>query len=689
LKNFTTEKLRNIALIGHGGTGKTTLGDALLYFTGQTSRLGKVDDGNSVFDYDPQEVRRQISISSAVAFCEWDNHKINIIDTPGFFDFVGEVRGSLRVADGAVIVVCASSGVEVGTQKSWDYADTYGTPRMILINKMDRENADFTKVLADLRAEFGNKVTPVTLPIGAAETFSGVVDIVTEKAFKYVNGKAEEIPVPAELADELASYREELMEAVAVADEDVMMKYLEGEPLTEQEFGTCLGIGTANGDVIPVVCVSGAKLVGLDLFLNYCLHCMPSPANSNLPSAKKVNSDETVQLKASPTEPLAAQVFKTMADPYVGRLSLFRVYSGTVKSDSTIYNSTKDKDERLSQIYVVRGKEQLPVDEVTAGDIGAVAKLQVTTTGDTLCAKDNQVVFEPIEFPQPVYAVAVAPKSRADEEKIGVGLSRLTEEDPTFRIERSAETKQTLVYGMGDLHLEIIASRLKDKFGVEVELTDPKVPYREAILGKNQAEGKHKKQSGGRGQYGHVVLEIEPLTDSQDFEFVNKIFGGAVPKQYVPAVEKGIIETMEQGVVAGYPVVGIRATLLDGSYHSVDSSEMAFKIAASMAFKKCFMAANPILLEPVVLAQIRVPEEYMGDIMGDMNKRRGRILGMEPLSNGLQLIKAHVPMSEMFKYAVDLRSMTQGRGDFTTEFVAYEQVPHEVTQKVIEEGKKE
>ncbi|MCK9222022.1 MAG: elongation factor G [Limnochordia bacterium] len=689
MKNFTTEKLRNIALIGHGGTGKTTLGDALLYFTGQTSRLGKVDDGNSVFDYDPQEVRRQISISSAVAFCEWDNHKINIIDTPGFFDFVGEVRGSLRVADGAVIVVCASSGVEVGTQKSWDYADTYGTPRMILINKMDRENADFTKVLADLRAEFGNKVTPVTLPIGAAETFSGVVDIVTEKAFKYVNGKAEEIPVPAELADELASYREELMEAVAVADEDVMMKYLEGEPLTEQEFGTCLGIGTANGDVIPVVCVSGAKLVGLDLFLNYCLHCMPSPANSNLPSAKKVNSDETVQLKASPTEPLAAQVFKTMADPYVGRLSLFRVYSGTVKSDSTIYNSTKDKDERLSQIYVVRGKEQLPVDEVTAGDIGAVAKLQVTTTGDTLCAKDNQVVFEPIEFPQPVYAVAVAPKSRADEEKIGVGLSRLTEEDPTFRIERSAETKQTLVYGMGDLHLEIIASRLKDKFGVEVELTDPKVPYREAILGKNQAEGKHKKQSGGRGQYGHVVLEIEPLTDSQDFEFVNKIFGGAVPKQYVPAVEKGIIETMEQGVVAGYPVVGIRATLLDGSYHSVDSSEMAFKIAASMAFKKCFMAANPILLEPVVLAQIRVPEEYMGDIMGDMNKRRGRILGMEPLSNGLQLIKAHVPMSEMFKYAVDLRSMTQGRGDFTTEFVAYEQVPHEVTQKVIEEGKKE
>ncbi|MDD2630248.1 MAG: elongation factor G [Limnochordia bacterium] len=689
MKNFTTEKLRNIALIGHGGTGKTTLGDALLYFTGQTSRLGKVDDGNSVFDYDPQEVRRQISISSAVAFCEWDNHKINIIDTPGFFDFVGEVRGSLRVADGAVIVVCASSGVEVGTQKSWDYADTYGTPRMILINKMDRENADFTKVLADLRAEFGNKVTPVTLPIGAAETFSGVVDIVTEKAFKYVNGKAEEIPVPAELADELASYREELMEAVAVADEDVMMKYLEGEPLTEQEFGTCLGIGTANGDVIPVVCVSGAKLVGLDLFLNYCLHCMPSPANSNLPSAKKVNSDETVQLKASPTEPLAAQVFKTMADPYVGRLSLFRVYSGTVKSDSTIYNSTKDKDERLSQIYVVRGKEQLPVDEVTAGDIGAVAKLQVTTTGDTLCAKDNQVVFEPIEFPQPVYAVAVAPKSRADEEKIGVGLSRLTEEDPTFRIERSAETKQTLVYGMGDLHLEIIASRLKDKFGVEVELTDPKVPYREAILGKNQAEGKHKKQSGGRGQYGHVVLEIEPLTDSQDFEFVNKIFGGAVPKQYVPAVEKGIIETMEQGVVAGYPVVGIRATLLDGSYHSVDSSEMAFKIAASMAFKKCFMAANPILLEPVVLAQIRVPEEYMGDIMGDMNKRRGRILGMEPLSNGLQLIKAHVPMSEMFKYAVDLRSMTQGRGDFTTEFVAYEQVPHEVAQKVIEEGKKE
>ncbi|MGI6165704.1 MAG: elongation factor G [Limnochordia bacterium] len=689
MKNFTTEKLRNIALIGHGGTGKTTLGDALLYFTGQTSRLGKVDDGNSVFDYDPQEVRRQISISSAVAFCEWDNHKINIIDTPGFFDFVGEVRGSLRVADGAVIVVCASSGVEVGTQKSWDYADTYGTPRMILINKMDRENADFTKVLADLRAEFGNKVTPVTLPIGAAETFSGVVDIVTEKAFKYVNGKAGEIPVPAELADELASYREELMEAVAVADEDVMMKYLEGEPLTEQEFGTCLGIGTANGDVIPVVCVSGAKLVGLDLFLNYCLHCMPSPANSNLPSAKKVNSDETVQLKASPTEPLAAQVFKTMADPYVGRLSLFRVYSGTVKSDSTIYNSTKDKDERLSQIYVVRGKEQLPVDEVTAGDIGAVAKLQVTTTGDTLCAKDNQVVFEPIEFPQPVYAVAVAPKSRADEEKIGVGLSRLTEEDPTFRIERSAETKQTLVYGMGDLHLEIIASRLKDKFGVEVELTDPKVPYREAILGKNQAEGKHKKQSGGRGQYGHVVLEIEPLTDSQDFEFVNKIFGGAVPKQYVPAVEKGIIETMEQGVVAGYPVVGIRATLLDGSYHSVDSSEMAFKIAASMAFKKCFMAANPILLEPVVLAQIRVPEEYMGDIMGDMNKRRGRILGMEPLSNGLQLIKAHVPMSEMFKYAVELRSMTQGRGDFTTEFVAYEQVPHEVAQKVIEEGKKE
>lgn len=688
MKAFSTEKIRNVAFIGHGGTGKTSLGDALLYITGQVNRLGKVDDGNSILDYDPQEIRRNVSINTALAFCEWSGNKINMLDTPGYFDFVGEVHGALQVADGAVIVVCAASGVEVGTEKAWNMAETYNTPRMILINKMDRENADFGKVLEELRSRFGNKVTPITLPIGAADTFTGVVDIVNEKAYKYTNGKAEEIPVPAELADELSSYREELMEAVAVADEEVMMKYLEGEPLTEEEFGKCLGIGTANGDVVPVICVSASKLIGLDLFLNYCVHCLPSPVDCNIPEARKPNSEDLVEIVADPSQPFAAQVFKTMADPYVGRLSLFRVYAGQVKSDSNVFNSTKGKDERLSQLYLIRGKEQIPVDVVTTGDIAAVAKLQVTTTSDTLCTKDKPVVFKAINFPQASYAVAVTPKSRADEEKISSGLSRLAEEDPTFRVERTVETKENLIWGMGDLHLEIIASRLKEKFGVEVDLVDPKVPYRETIVGKSQAEGKHKKQSGGRGQYGHVIIEIEPTADGKEFEFVNKIFGGAVPKQYVPAVEKGIVETMEEGVLAGYPVVGIQATLLDGSYHSVDSSEMAFKIAASMAFKKAFMEANPVLLEPVLLAEITVPEEYMGDIMGDMNKRRGRILGMEPIGNGLQLIKAHVPMSEMFKYTVELRSMTQGRGDFRTEFYAYEQVPHDIAEKVIAEAKK-
>ena len=688
MKQYATDKLRNVALVAHGGAGKTSLAEALLFHSGATKRLGSVDEGTSILDYDPEEVKRKISITASVAPAEWKNHKINVLDTPGYFDFAGEVIGSLRVADGCVVVVCANSGIEVGTEKVWSYADDYNLPRMIFVNKLDRENADFTKVLGQLQEVYGPQVIPIQLPIGQSENLKGLVDLVKMKALIYNNGKVEETEIPAELQGDVETYREALIEAVAVTDDELAMKYLEGEPLTQDELEKALGEGTRTRQVIPVLCGSAMTGAGVDTLMDYCMHCLPAPNEVGDVKGNDPATGAEITQQQSADASLSALVYKTMADPYVGRLTLFRVYSGVLKSDSQVHNSTRQIDERIGQVFLIKGKEQIPVDVVVAGDLAAVAKLQDTTTGDTLCAKNGQIKLPPVEFPQPSLTMSVQPKSKGDEDKIASGLNRLQEEDPTFTVTRVPETGQTVVSGMGDMHLEIVASRLASKFGVEVELDTPRVPYKETIKGTADVQGRHKKQSGGRGQYGDVFIRMEPLPAGSGYEFVDAIFGGSVPRQYIPAVDKGIQEALVEGVLAGYPVVDVKVTLYDGSYHSVDSSEMAFKIAASMAFKKAFAEAQPILLEPIMNVEVTVPDAYMGDIIGDLNKKRGRIAGMDP-QHGQQVIKAQVPQAELFRYATDLRSITQGRGSFTMTFDHYDEVPSHIAEQIIAESREE
>lgn len=686
MKTYSTEKIRNISIIGHGGSGKTTLTESMLYSAGAVQRIGKVEDGTTTTDFDADEIKRQISINAAMAPVEWKDCKLNLIDTPGYFDFVGEVIGPLRVVETALINLCAVSGVEVGTEKVWKLAEEANLARIFFVNKMDRENANFDKALTQARDMFGANVVPVQLPIGSEDNFTGLVDLLQMKAIIYSGEKFQVAEIPAELADQAAQYREQLVEIAAETDDELTLKYLEGEELTDEEIikGVQLAVGSAK--LFPVLCGSAVKSIGIPQLLDFLVFAAPKPADV----IEAVAEDgKIIELKGGPSEPFRALVFKTMADPFVGKVSFFRVYSGALSSDTQVTNLNKGKTERVAQIYLFRGKNQIPVAKVEAGDIAAVAKLQDTSTGDTLANKDTKNVLKGIEYPAPMTAFAVEPKSKNDEEKVGAGLARFLEEDPTFKVERNAETKQTLIYGMGDTHLEIIVSRLSKKFGVEVNLTKPRIAYKETIRGTAEVEGKHKKQSGGRGQYGHVKILFEPLPRGQHFEFVDKIFGGAVPRNYIPAVEKGLLEAMEEGVLAGFPTVDIRATLLDGSYHSVDSSEMAFKIAASLAYKKGMAEANPVLLEPYVNVEVRVPENFMGDIMGDMPSRRGRVSGMEPQADGTQIIKAQVPLAEMFGYSIDLRSMTQGRGEFTMEYSHYEEVPANIAEKVIEEYKKE
>ena len=683
-----TDRLRNVALVGHGGSGKTSLAEAMLFFAGVTSRQGRVEEGNTVTDYDPEEIKRHVSISVAFAPFEWNGYKLNILDTPGYFDFVGEVVSSLRVADAGMVVLDAVGGVEVGTEKVVGFLDGGELPRLYYINKMDRENANFDKVVESIRAHFGTQAIPVQVPIGSADKFRGVVDIIAMKAYLYEGRKATEAPIPDELKSEVEGYREQLSEAVAVTDDELTMKFLDGEPLTEEEVAKGLVIGTASGKIHPIMCGSAAKGIGLDLLISAMARLLPSPSARGSVFGANPQSGAEETRTVMEDGPLSALVFKTMADPYVGKLTLFKVYSGVLKSDSHVFNAVRQKEERIGQLFMPRGKEQIPVAEVVAGDIGAVAKLAETSTNDTLCAKDKPIKLAPISFPRPSLTLAVVPKAKGDEDKISGGMTRLTEEDPTFTVEKSTSTNEMLVSGQGDLHLEIIASRLRNKFGVEVEMHDPKVPYRETIRGTVKVEGKHKKQTGGRGQYGHVWLELQPLAPGGGFEFVDKIFGGAVPRQFIPAVEKGVRETLEDGALAGYPVVDVRVILYDGSYHAVDSSEMAFKIAASMAFKKGFMDAKPVLLEPIYTMEVTVPDQYMGDIIGDLNKKRGRILGMEP-GDGVQKINAQVPLAEVFKYAVDLRSITQGRGSFTMKFDRYEEVPANTAEQIIAQAKAE
>lgn len=686
MKQYPISKIRNVCLMSHGGAGKTTLAEAILYNTGVLDRFGKVTDGNTTTDYDPEEIKRKISICTALAPCAWKGYKLNIIDTPGYFDFVGEVMQGVRVADGAVIVVSGKSGVAVGTEKAYQYAQDRKIPKIVFINKMDEDNANFYAVLDQLREKFGKAIAPFQVPIKEGEHFIGFVNVVDMKARKFDGQKVVDIPIPEGMEDKVEPVRQMILESVAESSEELMEKYFADEEFTVEEIHHALRVGVEEGNIVPVLCGSALTNTGVQVLMDAIVEYFPCPEEMGNVVGTKPGSEDIIERKPDEKEPLAALVFKTIADPYVGKISMFKVFSGTLTSDSTVYNPTTDTTEKIGHIYVLRGKKQIEVDKITAGDIGAVTKLVNTNTGDTLCDPANPIILEGIKFPEPAISLAAIPKAKGDEEKISTGLHRLVEEDPTLRVEMNHETHQLLLSGIGEQHLDIVMSKLKSKFGVEIELVEPKVPYRETIKKKVKVEGKHKKQSGGHGQYGHVWIEFEP-GETEDLEFNEKIFGGAVPKNYIPAVEKGLRESMQHGVLAGYPVVNLKATLVDGSYHPVDSSEMAFKVAASLAYKKGLEQASPVLLEPVAHLEVVVPDEYMGDIIGDLNKRRGRILGMNPQPGGLQQVVAEVPMAEIFKYATDLRSMTQGRGSFTAKFERYEEAPANVSQKVIEEAK--
>ena len=679
MKVYQTDQIRNVAFIGHSGSGKTTLTESVLFATGVTKRQGRVEDGNTFSDFDKEEISRKVSIGTSVIPTEWENIKYNFLDTPGYFDFAGEMYGALEASEAAVILVDASSGVEVGTEKAWKYTDKKGIPKMVFLNKMDKENVNFDKVFDELKEAFGDKLVPLTLPIGQAEDFKGIVDIIDQVAKDY-DGK--EIDIPEEHKAEIETIRETLSEKVAETDEDLMEKYFDGEAFTDEEIRKGLKLSFENGDLVPLIVGSAEKTIGIDILLEAIKKYVPAPDEIKI--VKGYSDEKEVERKVSLDEPFSAIVFKTIVDPFVGKLSVFKVLSGKITKDHEIYNSNKDDVEKLGGLFVLRGKNQIEASEIVAGDIGATSKLQITETGDTLCDKTDIIQYKEIDYPDPCLFLAVEPKAKGDEEKIGSSLQRLTEEDPTFITERNSETKQLLIGGQGNMQLTVIVDKLKNTFGVDVELADPKVAYRETIKGTASVQGKHKKQSGGAGQYGDVHIRFEP--SEEEFVFEEEIFGGAVPKQYIPAVEKGLTECLNKGPLAGYPVVNVKAVLFDGSYHPVDSNEMAFKIAASLAFKKGIKEAKPVLLEPIMKVEVLVPDEYMGDVMGDMNKRRGRILGMDPQEDGMQLIIAEAPQSEMFKYAIDLRSMTQARGSFTMEFERYEEVPSEISEKIIEEA---
>lgn len=682
MKDYKMDAIRNVAVMGHGKSGKTTMVEAMLYNAKATDRFGKVTDGNTVTDCDPEEIKRGFSISTAVAPLEWKDMKYNILDTPGFFDFVGGVKEGIRAADSALIVLSGRSGVSVGTEQTFKYAKNKGIPVMFFVNKIDDERADYQKTLEEMKAVFGKGVTPFVYPIRENDEFKGFVDIVDMTARRYDGIYRVEMPVPEGMADVIEPLREMIMEAVADTDEELMVKYFEGEEFTVDEIKGAIRKGVKEGTIYPVYCGSGQNNIGVRSLMDGIGKYLPAPSEIE-EIARNAETEEPVELVQSDEETTAAVVFKTIADPYVGKMSLFRVYSGEVKADSSLYNPNRGCNEKIGKLYMLSGKKQEEVKKVKAGDIGCVAKLEKTKTGDTLCDKGKNIILTGIEFPAPVLSMAVAPKTKGDEEKIVSGLSKLADEDPTFTVTTNSETKQTLINGQGEQHIDVIVSKLMSKYGTAVVLSDPIVPYRETILGTATVEGKHKKQSGGHGQYGHVKIEFAPGA-TEDMVFEEKVFGGSVPKNYFPAVEKGLRDSCKHGVLAGYPMVNIKATLLDGSYHPVDSSEMAFKTAASIAYKEGIKQAKPVLLEPIGYLKVYIPENIMGDIIGDINKRRGQIMGMgESDREGLSMVEAEVPVSEMFKYAVDLRSMSQGRGEFTFEFTRYDQAPANIAEKVI------
>lgn len=687
MANFDVNKIRNVAVIAHGGAGKTSLVEAMLFDSGAIDRLGSIEEGNTTTDSEPEEISRKITIISALGFCNWNGHRINLIDTPGFINFVEDVRGALKAVDGAVVIVSAISGVKAETEKVWKYACEYEIPRIVFINKLDKESANFVGALEELAQSFGSEGVPLQIPIGSGEKFEGIINLVNMKAYKFSGGKASESDIPVDMLSEAQEYRKKLIEKIAESDDALLEKYLEGGELTQEELIKGIKEGSLSRRFIPVACGSAVKNIGIPQLLDTILLCLPSPIDlvRIFPVKGKNPKDGTdVQRKPDEKEPFSAYIFKTIADPYAGKLSLFRVYSGTLKADSTVLNSTIGSKERIGQVFYLLGKKQIPANTIGAGEIGVVAKLKETNTGDTLSEEAHPIVFEKVKFAEPIISYAIAPKSKGDEDKVSTGLSRILEEDPTLKFHRDEETKEMILSGMGQVHLEVALERLKRKFGVEVVMKTPKIPYRETIKAPAKAQGRYKKQSGGRGQYGDCHITIEPLQRGKGFEFVDKVVGGAIPRQYIPAVEKGIVDAMREGIIAGYPMVDVRVSLYDGSYHTVDSSEMAFKIAGSMAIKKAVEDAKPILLEPIMKVEVTTPDEALGAVIGDLNSKRGKVQGVESQARN-QKIAALVPMSELLTYANQLHSLTSGRGLYSMEFSHYEEVPAHQAQKVIAE----
>ena len=683
-REFPLEKTRNIGIMAHIDAGKTTTTERILFYTGKTHKIGEVHEGEATMDWMVQEQERGITITSAATTCQWLGHRINIIDTPGHVDFTVEVQRSLRVLDGAVTVLAAKGGVQPQTETVWRQADKYQVPRMVYVNKMDITGADFMLCVRQLKERLNANAVPIQLPIGAEDNFQGIVDLIKMRAFIHKDdlGKdIEEGEIPADLKAQAEEYRDKMIEAAAEQDDELMMKYLEEGTLSEEEIKKGLRIGTIKNKIVPVVCGSSYKNKGVQELLNAVVDYMPSPLD--IPHIKGVTLDgEETERKTSDTEPFSALAFKIATDPFVGKLCFFRVYSGTLDAGSTILNANKGKKDRMGRILLMHSNHRQDIDKVYAGDIAAAVGLKEVSTGDTLCDPDHPVILESMEFPEPVIDIAIEPKDKANSEKMGIALAKLAEEDPTFKTYTNQETGQTVIAGMGELHLDIIVDRLKREFKVECTVGKPQVSYKETIRNKVKVEGKFIRQSGGRGQYGHVWLEMEPLEPGKGVEFESKIVGGVVPKEYIKPIEEGVREAAETGVLAGYPVIDFKATLVDGSYHEVDSSEMAFKIAASMAFKEGCRQAKSVILEPIMKVEITVPEEYMGDVIGDVNSRRGRLEGMEP-EGGNQVIRAFIPLSEMFGYATDLRSKTQGRGTYSMEPSHYEEVPKSILDTIV------
>ena len=682
------DKLRNIALVAHGGAGKTSLAEVILYRAGVTNRIGRVEDGNTVMDYEPEELKRQSSISSSFHQFEWKKHTINIIDTPGDQNFFNDTKFCLQAADSAVVVIDGVDGVKVQTEQAWDFAKDFNLPCIIYINKLDRERSDFFRTFEDAKEIFTPKPILVQLPIGKENDFKGVVNLISKKAFGYEGGKASEIDIPDDMQDIVESEHEAFIENVAEADDELIERYLEGETLSTEDITTALKKGILDRTFVPVLCGSATANIGIDQLMDFIVTGAPSPADRGTFKGTDPSGKEELERTPDPDQPFSGFVFKTVADPYAGRLSLFRVVSGSLGGDGTFYNTNKGTKERYNQLLSLAGKEQKPVSGAGPGAIVAVAKLKETTTGDSLCADNAKIKFASVEPMPTLISYALTAKNQGEEDKIFISLSKLLEEDPGLKLERKAETKEILLSGSGQIHIETIIEKLKRKFNVEALLNIPKVPYRETIKKKVRVQGKHKKQTGGHGQYGDCWIQMEPLPRGKGFEFVDAIVGGVIPKTYIPAVEKGILESCEKGVLAGYPCIDFKVTLDDGSFHAVDSSEMAFKIAGSLAFKKACESANPVMLEPIMDVTVTTPDEYMGDIMGDLNGRRGRVLGMDSAGKN-QVINAQVPLAEFLTYAPDLRSMTGGRGIYTMKFSHYDEVPAQIAEKVIEEINKE